>query len=159
MLGERIGAGGMGDVYLAERADGRHAAIKVLKRGLDSDALLRRFRLEQETLAALRHAHIVAFLDAGVLADGRPYLVMEHVDGTPLADEARGRDLEGRLALFLDVCAAVVYAHANLVLHRDLKPANVLVARDGRGEAPRLRRGKAARGRRGRRSHRRARPR
>jgi serine/threonine-protein kinase len=132
----RISSGGMGDVYLGERPVGaarRRAAIKVLKRGLDTDALLRRFRREQQTLAALHHEHVVAFLDAGALPDGRPYVVMEHVDGAPLTAwcAARGTDLRGRLALLLDVCDAVHFAHENGVVHRDLKPANVLVTDAG----------------------------
>jgi hypothetical protein len=109
-------------------------ALKVLKRGLDTDALLRRFHTEQAALASLRHENIVGFLDAGALEDGRPYFVMEFVEGSPLTQHCseRGLGLRERLELFLEVCAAVQFAHRNLILHRDLKPSNVLVGIDGK---------------------------
>lgn len=135
-LQHRISAGGMGEVWRATRTIGsstQTVAIKVLKRGLDTDALLARFRTEQEALAALHHDHIVAFLDAGALPDGRPYFVMEHVDGMPITEfvQSKALDLPTRLELFQSVCQAVQHAHNNLVLHRDLKPSNVLVTPSG----------------------------
>lgn len=136
---QRISSGGMGDVWLGQREFGgarRRVAIKILKRGLDTDGLLRRFRLETETLAALHHPGIVAFLDAGALADGRPFFVMEYVDGETIDRfaQANALSLEARLSLFLETCAAVRFAHANLVLHRDLKPSNIIVAANGRAK-------------------------
>ena len=133
----RIGRGGMGAVFLAERADGqfeRRVAVKLVKRGMDSEEILARFRRERQILASLRHRHIAALLDGGATADGRPYLVMEHVEGTPITrycDERRAT-LAERLELFCHVCDAVWFAHRSLVVHRDLKPANVLV--DGEGQ-------------------------
>ncbi|MEX2217948.1 MAG: serine/threonine-protein kinase [Phycisphaerales bacterium] len=131
-----LGTGGMGAVYLGIRADGAfegRAAIKVVKRGMDTDDLLRRFRQERRTLANLRHPNIAALHDAGSLPDGRPYLVMEFVDGRPITHFCRERRLTTveRLGLFVDVCRAVQFAHQNLVIHRDLKPANILVTREG----------------------------
>jgi eukaryotic-like serine/threonine-protein kinase len=131
-----LGRGGMGAVYLAERADGEYervVALKVVKRGMDTDAILGRFRRERQILARLEHPGIARFLDAGATADGRPYFVMERVDGVPLTRycEDRGLGLDDRLRLFADVCRAVQYAHANLVVHRDLKPSNILVTGDG----------------------------
>ena len=131
-----LGRGGMGVVYLAERADEefeKRVAIKLMPRGLESDEAERRFRLERQVLARLEHPHIAGLLDGGVTNEGYPYLVMELVEGEPIdvwCDE-RGFDLEDRLQLFLDVCDAVQLAHQNLVIHRDLKPANILVTDDG----------------------------
>jgi serine/threonine-protein kinase len=108
-------------------------ALKVLRSRLDLDALLARFERERQVLAALEHEHIVAFLDAGALPDGRPFLVMEYVDGVPLTEwaRARGAGPRERIELFLEVAAAVQYAHRMLVVHRDLKPSNVLVTGPG----------------------------
>jgi len=128
-----IGRGGMGEVWLAERADGRFeqlVAVKLLHRlGADEDA---RFLREQRLLARLQHPGIAQLLDAGTLADGRPYMVMEYIDGAPLLEHARGLALEARLALFGQVCAAVAFAHRHLIIHRDLKPENLRMRRDGR---------------------------
>ncbi len=132
----RIASGGMGTVYLGSRADGQfqqQVAIKVVKRGMDSEELLKRFRRERRTLAALNHPNIARLLDAGMAHDGRPYLVMEYVPGIPIdryCDEHR-LTIEGRLRLFRVVCEAVRAAHRNLIVHRDLKPGNILVAADG----------------------------
>ena len=129
-----LGAGGMGDVFEATRADGSYtsrAALKILKRGLDSAAILQRFSLERQALARLNHPHIATLLDAGLSADGLPYFVMEYVDGSPIDEAATGLPIEQRLALFLQLADAVAYAHKNLVVHRDLKPGNVLVTRQG----------------------------
>nr|WP_281377991.1 serine/threonine-protein kinase [Chiayiivirga flava] len=131
---EKLGRGGMGTVYLAERADGafdKRAAVKLL-RGHDlrfKDQLER----ERRVLARLDHPHIARLLDGGVLPDGQPYLVMELADGEDLDDWlARARpSLEARLQVFLAICEAVAYAHGVLVVHRDLKPSNIRVAADG----------------------------
>lgn len=133
---EEIGRGGMGAVYRAERADGEFeqtVAIKVVKRGMDTDEVLRRFRRERQILASLQHPNIAALLDGGATGDGRPYLVMEYVDGEPidLYCDRRRFDIRERLTLFRTVCQAVEYAHRHLVVHRDLKPSNILVAADG----------------------------
>ncbi|HEU4664035.1 MAG TPA: serine/threonine-protein kinase, partial [Dokdonella sp.] len=135
-----IGEGGMGTVYLAERADGafeQRVAIKLIKRGMDSAAVLQRFLRERRILARLAHAHIVRLLDGGVGADGRPYFVMEYVDGETLERYASARrlPLRERVALVARIAEAVAYAHALLVVHRDLKPSNVIVDANG---APRV---------------------
>lgn len=133
---ERIGAGGMGEVFLAERQRAefrQQVAIKIVKRGMDTEEILSRFRREQRTLAELSHAHIARLLDGGATDDGRPFLVMEFVDGEPITHfcERRALPLEQRLQLFLTVCAAVQYAHRRLVVHRDIKPGNIFVTQDG----------------------------
>ena len=131
-----LGRGGMGVVLLAERADGQfeqRAALKLIKLGMDSDALLARFLRERQILARLEHAHIARLLDGGITDAGRPYFAMEYVDGHPLLRHCaeKGLGLEGRLTLFLDICAAVQFAHRALVVHLDLKSSNVLVTTDG----------------------------
>jgi eukaryotic-like serine/threonine-protein kinase len=136
-LVERLLAhGGMGEVYLARRdeAELRYpVAIKLVRRGLDSRDVLRRFHAERQVLANLNHPNIGRLLDAGMMADGRPYLVMEYVDGLPIDEfcRVRGLGIPERLTLFTAVCSAVHYAHQNLVVHRDLKPGNILVTTDG----------------------------
>jgi len=130
----RLGAGGMGDVWLAARADGAYtgqAAIKVLKRGMDSAAVLARFAQEQQALARLQHPHIAHLIDAGRTADGLPYFVMEHVQGQPIDQACAGQGVDARLRLFLQLADAVAHAHRNLLVHRDLKPSNVLVTEQG----------------------------
>jgi serine/threonine protein kinase/tetratricopeptide (TPR) repeat protein len=130
-----LGRGGMGAVYRAERADGafdREVALKVIKRGMDTDEIVARFRRERQILARLQHPNIASLLDGGVTESGLPYFVMELVEGRPVdvwCDEHR-LDVDTRLRLFLTVCDAVRYAHGALVVHRDLKPGNILV-RDG----------------------------
>jgi eukaryotic-like serine/threonine-protein kinase len=131
-----IGRGGTGVVYVAERADEefeQRVALKVLRRGLDTDDVLRRFRAERQILASLDHPNIARLYDGGALDDGRPYLVMEHVAGVPITEfcDARRLGVDERLRLFLMVCDAVRYAHRNLIVHRDLKPSNILVTDDG----------------------------
>ena len=131
-----IGHGGMGSVWLADRADGHytgHAAIKILNSRLSDDAGERRFRREGTILARLSHPNIARLIDAGVLDTGRPYLVLEHVEGLYIDDYCRRHhlDVATTLRLFLDVLAAVSHAHANLIVHRDLKPSNVLITTDG----------------------------
>ncbi|MEZ4387264.1 MAG: serine/threonine-protein kinase [Candidatus Krumholzibacteriia bacterium] len=133
---ERLAAGGMGAVYLAHRSDGvyhERVAVKVIRRGLDTEQLIKRFRAERQILARLRHPGIANLLDGGITPDGRPYLVMEYVDGRPLdryCDEERLR-LADRMQLFRTVCEVVQHAHRNLVVHRDLKPGNILVTAAG----------------------------
>ncbi|HEX6884373.1 MAG TPA: serine/threonine-protein kinase [Planctomycetota bacterium] len=131
-----LGRGGMGTVYLARReADGfvQRVALKLVRRGLEDAETIRRFRTERAVLAALQHERIARFLDGGATPDGQPWYAMEYVDGEPIDRWCDGQELgtRARVALFLEVCAAVQHAHAKLVVHRDLKPANLLVARDG----------------------------
>ena len=133
---EEIGRGGMGTVYLAERADGQfeqRVAVKLMRAGLDSTAAQRRFAAERRILARLQHPNIARLLDGGVASDGRPFLVVELVPGqaiTRYCDERR-LAVDTRLELFKKMGAAVEYAHRNLVVHRDLKPSNILVTDDG----------------------------
>lgn len=135
-LVSRIGLGGMGEVYLAERDDGTYrqrVAIKLVNEGLYGRLTYGRLRAERQILASLEHPNIARMLDGGTASDGTPYFVMEYVDGTPLdvfCDERR-LDVEARLRLFRSICAAVHCAHQNLVVHRDLKPSNILVTADG----------------------------
>ncbi|MBL8243802.1 MAG: serine/threonine protein kinase [Rhodanobacteraceae bacterium] len=136
-LVREIGRGGMGAVWLAERDDGEYAqqaAVKLVNPGWDAGELLRRFRAERQILAGLNHPNIARLLDGGVSEDGKPYLVLEYVDGASIGEhcDLARLPLTARLKLFLDVCAAVAHAHRSLVVHRDLKPSNILVDRDGR---------------------------
>lgn len=131
-----IGQGGMGTVYLARRADGsfdKTVAIKLVKRGMDTNAVLKRFLVERSILAQLEHPNIAGLIDGGTTENGLPYFVMEYVDGLPITKYCDANDLSirERLKLFQKVCAAISYAHANLVVHRDVKPSNILVTRDG----------------------------
>ena len=140
----------MGTVFLAVRDDDafqKRVALKILKRGMDTDAIVRRFRTERQILAGLDHPNIARLLDGGTTPDGLPYLVMEYVDGMPLdrvLPKRAALDTDARLELFLQLCAAVQYAHQNLVVHRDIKPANILVDRGRRAQAARLRHRQAA---------------
>jgi len=131
----QIGRGGMGTVYLADRDDEFHkqVAIKLVTRGMDTAALLDRFRHERQILARLEHPYIAHLLDGGSTADGRPYLVMEYVEGQPITAYCLQNRLgtRERIELFRKVCAAVQCAHQNLVVHRDLKPGNILVDAGG----------------------------
>jgi len=135
IVGE-LGRGGMASVYLAERADGafeRQVALKLLRPGLDSEHERERFRVERQILATLDHPNIARLFDGGVTPDGRPYLVLERVQGRPIdayCDE-RGLGMRARVRLFLTVCDATRYAHGRLVVHGDLKPSSILVAEDG----------------------------
>jgi serine/threonine protein kinase len=135
-LVEEIGRGGMGTVYLAERADGQfehRVALKLVKRGMDTDEILDRFLRERQILARLQHPGIARLLDGDVSDDGRPYFVMEFVDGLPITEHCDARQLpvEERLQLFAVACRAVQHAHRNLVVHRDIKPSNVMVTLEG----------------------------
>ncbi|MEO8503967.1 MAG: tetratricopeptide repeat protein [Acidobacteriota bacterium] len=135
-LVERLGEGGMGEVWLAARADGgfeQQAAIKLIKRGMDSEEVLRRFRRERQILARLEHPRIAHLLDGGMAPDGRPYFVLERVRGATILEWARRGKLgvEARIELVLQAAEGVEFAHRNLVVHRDLKPSNILVGEDG----------------------------
>ena len=131
-----IARGGMGVVFLGEREDGQfeqRVAVKLLKRGLDTDEVLARFLRERQILARLQHPNIATLIDGGATADGRPYFAMEYVDGVPVTSycDGRGLPIEDRLRLFMTACRAVSFAHRNLVVHRDLKPSNILITADG----------------------------
>ena len=131
-----IGQGGMGSVWSAERNDARferRAAIKFLNSALAYSGGQERFKREGRILGRLSHPHIAELLDAGVLPNGQPYLVLEYVEGEPVDVycDRRKLDVEARLRLFLDLLGAIAYAHANLIVHRDIKPSNVLVRADG----------------------------
>jgi serine/threonine protein kinase len=135
-----LGRGGMGDVFLAQRADGefeKQVAIKIVKRGMDTESILRRFMMERQILANLEHPNIARFLDGGTTEDGLPYFVMEYVEGEPITDycDAHRLNTTERVRLFQKVCAVVQHAHQRLIVHRDLKPSNILVRPDG---APKL---------------------
>ena len=131
-----IGQGGMGAVYEGERDSGdftHKVAIKIIRPGVLSEALIGRFRRERQILADLNHANIARLLDGGELEDGSPYIIMEYIDGQPITvwADAHDLDIDARLRLFSDACAAVRYAHQNLIVHRDITPSNVLVTRSG----------------------------
>jgi serine/threonine protein kinase/tetratricopeptide (TPR) repeat protein len=140
----KIGRGGMGVVYLAERADQQYekrVAIKLIKRGMDTDSALRHFRNERQILASLDHPNIARLLDGGATEHGLPYFVMEYVEGLPIDTfcDAHALSITERLTLFREVCAAVAYAHDHTVIHRDIKPSNILVTKDaGTASRPRL---------------------
>ncbi len=141
-LTQELGQGGMGSAWLAQRSDGRfegQAAIKLLSRGhlgqgSTGQAMAQRFQREGQILARLSHPHIAGLLDAGITADGQPYLVLEHVQGQRIDQYCaqHGLDVPARLRLFLSLPAAVAHAHRHLVVHRDIKPSNIMVTDDGR---------------------------
>ncbi len=132
---EMLGRGGMGTVYKAVREDDfeKQVAIKLLQRDLVSEANVRRFHNERQILAGLEHPAIARLLDGGTTEDGRPYLVMEYVDGAPIDRycDARRATTRERLELFSKVCSALAFAHRSLIVHRDLKPGNILITEDG----------------------------
>jgi serine/threonine protein kinase len=136
VIEQRIGSGGMGAVYLARRTGGdfeQLVAIKMIRRGMDSELVVRRFRHERQILASLNHPNIARLFDGGTTSDGLPYFVMEYVAGTPIdryADDHRLNTAQ-RLQLCLPVLDAVRHAHQRQIVHRDLKPGNVLVSGDG----------------------------
>lgn len=134
---EQLGEGGMADVYLAQQSEPvrRQVAVKMLKAGMDSKQILARFESERQALAVLDHARIAKVFDAGVAENGRPYFVMEYVDGVPITEfcDAERLSTKARLRIFIDVCRAVQHAHLKGLIHRDLKPSNILVGRvDGK---------------------------
>jgi serine/threonine protein kinase/tetratricopeptide (TPR) repeat protein len=131
-----LGRGGMGSVYLAERADEvfeKQVALKLVRRGMDTEEIVRRFRSERQILAHLDHPNIAKLFDGGTTEDGRPYFIMEYVEGQPIDEYCDERKLptRERLELFRQVCSAVHFAHQNLIVHRDLKPGNILVTAGG----------------------------
>ena len=131
-----IGRGGMGAVYLGERADEQYqkrVAIKLIKRGMDTDAVLRHFRKERQILASFDHPNIARLFDGGTTESGLPYFVMEYVEGLPIDEycNQHALSISERLKLFREVCAAVAYAHRHLVIHRDIKRTNILVTTEG----------------------------
>ena len=131
-----LGEGGMGQVWLASRADGmyqRRVALKLLRPGLVDPGLRLRFDREREILARLAHPNIARLLYAGLSDDNQPYLALDYIEGEPVTDWCKAREvpLPTRLELFAQVCAAVTHAHANLIVHRDLKPSNILVTATG----------------------------
>lgn len=131
-----LGEGGMGEVWLGERVDGsfeQQVAIKLLKRGMDSNAILRRFLQERRILARLNHPNIVHLLDGGMSADGQPYYVMELVEGEQINEHANRRQFSvaARVELIVQIAEALSHAHAQLIVHRDLKPSNVLIDKAG----------------------------
>ena len=135
-LERMLGEGGMGQVWLAARADGLYqhrVALKLLRPGLADPNLRLRFTRERQILALLEHPHIARLLNAGISTDGQPYLALEYVEGDPITDYCRAHDLPltARLQMFQQVCDAVSHAHANLIVHRDLKPSNILVTPAG----------------------------
>jgi serine/threonine-protein kinase len=134
---ELLGRGGMGEVFVAERADGQfeqQVALKLLRKGLDSDEILARFRRERQILARLDHPNVARLLDGGSSDDGRPYFVMERVRGVPINEYCRQQrlPLDQRLRLVIGCCEAVSAAHRALIVHRDLKPSNILIDEQGR---------------------------
>jgi eukaryotic-like serine/threonine-protein kinase len=131
-----IGHGGMGQVYLAERDDGtftKKVALKCIKKGMDSEEILKRFKYERQILAGLQHPNIAQLYDGGLTPDGRPYIVMEYIDGEAIHSycDRLKLNIDSRLKLYRTVCSAVQYAHQKLVVHRDLKPSNILVTEKG----------------------------
>jgi non-specific serine/threonine protein kinase/serine/threonine-protein kinase len=131
-----LGRGGMGAVFLARRADDEYekqVAVKLIHGGPADSLVTQRFLAERQILAGLDHPNIARLVDGGATSDGSPYLVMDYIEGLPLDEycDARGLHVTARLRLFCEVCAAVQYAHRNLVVHRDLKPSNILVTPDG----------------------------
>jgi len=139
---ERIAEGGMGTVYKAQqlRPVRLEVAIKLIRSGMVTEAVLARFEAERQALAMMSHPYIASVYDAGTDATGRPFLTMEFVDGVPITEycEREKLSLEDRLRLFVKVCRAVDHAHRRGVLHRDLKPSNVLVARVGEEAMPKV---------------------
>jgi serine/threonine protein kinase len=136
LLVRELDSGGMGVVYLAVRSDDQYfqiVAIKMIRKGLETAELVQRFRVERQILATLNHPNIGAILDGGETKDGRPFIVMEYVEGQPitLAREGRALSIRQRIELFRSLCSAVHYAHQKLIIHRDIKPSNVMVTPEG----------------------------
>jgi serine/threonine protein kinase/tetratricopeptide (TPR) repeat protein len=133
---EEIAQGGMGAVYRARRADGQYTqqvALKIVRAGFGAELIAARFRNERQILASLDHPNIARILDGGAAVDGSPYYVMELIDGLPINEfcDRHRLSVDARLKLFLQVCAAVQYAHQRLVIHRDIKPSNILITAEG----------------------------
>jgi eukaryotic-like serine/threonine-protein kinase len=135
-LVREIGHGGMGTVYLASRADNEfrmQVAIKLIRRGMESDFAIRRFRNERQILARLEHPNIARLIDGGTTTSGHPYFVMEFVEGAAILSHCQSQNLDAaeRVRIFLKVCSALNYAHRRMIIHRDIKPSNILVMEDG----------------------------
>ena len=142
-LVRQLGSGGMGEVYFAIRADAefqQEVAVKLIRSGQDSAAVVSRFKIERQILASLDHPNIAKLLDGGRTPQGQPYFVMEYVAGVPITDycDAKKLKVRERLELFIQVCEGVQYAHQNAIIHRDLKPANILVAEVDGKPVPRI---------------------
>ncbi len=141
-LVKRIGAGSTGEVWLAAQSEPvrRDVAIKVVKQGMNSEEVVARFEAERQALALLDHPSIAQVFDAGVTPNGRPYFVMQYVDGLPITEycDAERLTLDARLDLFVALCEGVQYAHFRAIVHRDLKPSNVLVTLKGESPQPRI---------------------
>lgn len=139
---ERIGEGGMGEVWVADQLEPikRRIAVKLIKPGMDSRSVLARFEAERQALALMDHPNIAKVLDAGTTADGRPFFVMELVKGTPITEFCDARKLtpKQRLELFIPVCQAIQHAHTKGIIHRDIKPSNVLVALHDERQVPKV---------------------
>ncbi|MHC4521014.1 MAG: serine/threonine protein kinase [Planctomycetota bacterium] len=137
-----LGEGGMGIVYLAQQAEPirRHVALKVVKPGMDSARVIARFEAERQALALLDHPNIARVHDAGTTEAGRPYFVMEYVQGLPITDycDQQKLTIDQRLRLFQRVCDAVQHAHQKGIIHRDLKPSNILVSAEGDEAIPKI---------------------
>jgi serine/threonine protein kinase len=150
---KQLGEGGMGVVYLAEQRQPIHrrVALKVIKLGMDTQAVMARFEAEREALALMNHPHVARVIDAGATEQGRPYFVMEYVEGVPInqfCDQQR-LTLAERLHLFMQVCQVVQHAHQKGIIHRDLKPSNILVSVESDPPLSPLRKGGGATGRQG----------
>lgn len=135
-LREELGRGGMGAVYLAERADGefrQKVAVKLIKRGMDSDFIIRRFRHERQILANFEHPYIARLLDGGTTAEGLPYFMMEYIEGKSLYEfcDKKRLNIRERLEIFRQICSAIAYAHERQIIHRDIKPSNILFTKSG----------------------------
>src|SRR5262245_4178251 len=137
-----LGEGGMGTVYLAEQLEPirRRVALKVVKLGMDTAQVLARFHNERQALAMMEHPNIAQIFDAGATAKGRPYFVMEYIEGAPVTQycDSRRMTAKERLGLFLTICRAVRHAHQKGVIHRDLKPSNVLVTEQDGAAVPKV---------------------
>jgi len=137
-----LGEGGMGIVYLAEQEEPikRQVALKVIKPGMDSEQIIARFEAEKQALALLDHPNIARIFDAGTTELGRPYFVMEHVEGEPITDycDQYRLTIEDRLRLFVQICRAVQHAHQKGIIHRDIKPSNILVSLQADRAAPKI---------------------
>ncbi|MFN0010298.1 MAG: serine/threonine-protein kinase [Phycisphaerales bacterium] len=135
---DRIGVGGFGEVWLAEQKHpiARRVALKIIKPGMDSSAVIARFEQERQALALMNHPHIARVLDAGMTGAGRPYFVMEHIKGEPITEycDRQRLSVKARLELFGKVCDAIQHAHTKGIIHRDIKPSNILVAISGEEE-------------------------